>query len=397
MLVQNKQQKTQKFMNSVSPKVAQSVKRVTMRSRLSVLAATGLMVTSMMIMPAGQVRADQYTDQINALQAENSAKRAQVNDLQSQAASYQDVITKLQNQINGLQGSINANIALQSDLQKQIQEAQDEIDRQRKVLASDVKAMYVDGTPDPIVMMATSKNLSDFIDKQEYRTRVQGKLQLTLKKIAALQKQLQIQKAKIESLLKEQKSQQARIDADRAEQQRLLNLNESEQSAYNAQIGANNAKVAELRAAQAAANRSLSGGGIQAGDPGHGGYPSEWDNAPQDSLIDRWGMYNRECVSYTAWKVFQTYRYMPYWGGVGNANQWPGNARAAGIPTDNTPAPNSVAIWNVGYYGHAMWVEAVNADGSIWVSQYNYAINGRYSEMSISASMAANLTYIHFR
>jgi surface antigen len=107
-------------------------------------------------------------------------------------------------------------------------------------------------------------------------------------------------------------------------------------------------------------------------------------------------MYNRECVSYTAWKVYETYGYMPYWGGVGNANQWPGDARAAGIPTGSTPRANSVAIWNVGAFGHAMWVEAVAADGSLWVSQYNYDYTGHYSEMSVSASMARSLTYIYF-
>jgi surface antigen len=107
-------------------------------------------------------------------------------------------------------------------------------------------------------------------------------------------------------------------------------------------------------------------------------------------------MYNRECVSYTAWKVYSTYGYMPYWGGVGNANQWPGNAARAGIPTSSTPRVGSVAVWNVGYYGHVMWVEAVNADGSIWISQYNYDFNGRYSEMYVSAGMASNLTYIYF-
>jgi surface antigen len=43
-----------------------------------------------------------------------------------------------------------------------------------------------------------------------------------------------------------------------------------------------------------------------------------------------------------------------------------------------------------------MWVEAVNSDGSLWVSQYNYDYTGHYSEMAVSASMARNLTYIYF-
>lgn len=340
--------------------------------------------------------ADTFQDQINALNAKNSDARAMVNSLQATAASYQDAINQLQGQIDGLQASIDANKAQQASLQQQIVDAQAQIDIQKAFLASNVKSMYVDGTPTTLEMLATSKDLSDFVDKQEYRTAVQNKLQDTLKKIAELQKELQTKKTQVEQLLAEQTDQQNQLAGTQAKQYAMLHYNEKEQADFNAQIKANSAQIIQLRAAQAAANKTL-GGGVIAGDPGHGGYPAKWDApVPQDSLVDSWGMYNRECVSYTAWKVYSTYGHMPYWGGVGNANQWPGNARRAGIPTSSTPRAGSVAIWNVGVYGHAMWVEAVNPDGSLWISQYNYDYNGHYSEMAISASMARNLTYLYF-
>lgn len=367
--------------------------------QVSLLVMSSFVLVAGTMLPAWRqvVLADQYQDQINVLQAQNANNRSALSDLEAQASSYADLISQLQKQIEGIQNSISQNMAVQSDLQRQITEAQAEINHQRGILASDVKAMYVDGTPSSIELLATSKNLSDFVDKQEYRTRVQNKLQDTLKKIADLQKQLQTQKAKVEQLIRDMQIQQAQLDGDRAKQVELLNMNEAQQADYNSQIKANNSKVASLRAQQAAANRKLSSGsGVTAGDPGHGGYPAYLDNAAQDSLIDPWGMYNRECVSYTAWKVQQAYGYMPYWGGHGNANQWPGSAAAVGIPTGRTPKAQSVAIWNVGYYGHAMWVESVNSDGSIWVSQYNYDFNGHYSEMYIGPAMAASLTYIYF-
>jgi len=151
-------------------------------------------------------------------------------------------------------------------------------------------------------------------------------------------------------------------------------------------------EISQLQAAQLTANQSLDGA-IVAGDPTHGGYPAAWDNARQDSRLDHWGMYNRECVSYTAWKVYQTYGTMPYWGGEGNANEWPGDARRAGIPTGSVPKVGSVAIWNVGYYGHAMWVQKVQGD-MVYVSQYNYDLNGKYSEMWVNGS---HFTYIYFK
>jgi surface antigen len=151
-------------------------------------------------------------------------------------------------------------------------------------------------------------------------------------------------------------------------------------------------EIAKWQAAQLAANRGL-GGSIVAGDPNHGGYPSNWDNAVQDSMLDSWGMYSRECVSYAAWKVYQTYGSMPYWGGVGNANQWTNDAKAAGIPTGSAPRIHSVAISMRGYYGHAMWVEAIKGD-MIYVSQYNYDLHGHYSEMWVNGG---HFTYIYFK
>jgi surface antigen len=123
-----------------------------------------------------------------------------------------------------------------------------------------------------------------------------------------------------------------------------------------------------------------------------GGYPFVWCNAPQDTLVDNWGMYNRESVSYTAYKVSASGRNMPYWGGRGNANQWPDSARAAGIPVDGTPKAGDVAISMAGLYGHAMYVEAVSGN-MVTVSQYNFAGHGEYSTMSISAG---GILFIHF-
>jgi len=357
--------------------------------------SSAVLVSGSFLPSISHVLADSFQDQINALNAKNSDARGLVNGLQAQAASYQDAIGQLQQQINGIQGSINANLAQQASLQQQIIDTQHQIDQEKAYLANDVKSMYVDGTPTTLEVLATSKNLSDFVDKQEYRTSVQNKLQDTLNKIAALQKDLQSKKTQVDQLLSEEKSQQDQLASAQAQQQSMLNYNQTQQANYNAQIAANSKQIAQLRAQQAAANHTI-GRDVVAGDPGHGGYPAYLDNAAQDSVIDPWGMYNRECVSYAAWKVKQTYGYMPYWGGSGNANQWPGDARGAGIATGSTPQANSVAIWNVGAFGHAMWVEAVNSDGSIYVSQYNYDYNGHYSEMYVPASQAHSFIYIYF-
>lgn len=358
---------------------------------LALVLLVGVMVAGFVVEPVA--RADQYDEQIQKIQAQNDKKQSAVDDLQEKANSYQDAVNKFQAQINELQAKIRKNKDKRDSLEKQIAEAQKELDKQRRLLGQNIKAMYIEGDITTLEMLASSKDLSDFFDKQQYRDSVQQKIKATLDKVNALKDQLREQKTLVDKLIADQTAIEDQLAADQAKQNKLLSFTESQKAEYNKQIQSNNSKIAELRAQQAAANRSL-GGVATAGDPSHGGYPAYLDNAAQDSLLDPWGMFNRECVSYTAWKVEQTYGHMPYWGGHGNANQWPASAQADHIPTGSTPKKHSVAISLSGYYGHAMWVEEVYANGYIKVSQYNYDLAGHYSEMTISGS---GLTYIYFR
>lgn len=350
-----------------------------------------------MIIVAGTIvptiaRADQFDEQINALQNQNNQNRAIANQLQSQANSYQDAVDKLQGQINGVQASINENRAKQADLQNKITEAEAELAKQKAVLGESIRQQYIDGQVSTLEMLASSKDLNQFVDKQQYRTSVQNKIKTTLDKITALRHQLAAQKDEVDKLLKDQEAMQATLAAQRQTQNELLAYTAGQRDAYNSAIRNNNAQIAALRQAQIAANSRFIGGG-GSGPACGGGYPAMWCEIPQDSVIDYWGMYNRECVSYTAFKVAASGRYMPYWGGIGNANQWDDNARRAGIPVDTNPRPGDVAISNAGFYGHAMYVEAVNPNGTIFISQYNASLNGTYSTNTISP---AGLVFIHF-
>jgi surface antigen len=339
----------------------------------------------------GTVKADQIQAQINALEDQNSGLQANSDSLATTAASYQGAIDALNAQINSLQAAIVATQNQIDALQKQIDIAQAELDHEKLVLGENIKTMYLEGDVSTLEVLASSKDLSDFVNKQEYRNSVSNKVKTSVEKINSLKAELQKQQRQQQDLLKDQQTQQTQLQADQSQQTQLLNYTEGQKAAFDSQISSNNSQIAGLRAQQAALNRNL-GGVPVAGDPGHGGYPSAWSNAPQDSMLDSWGMYNRECVSYTAWKVYQTFGYMPYWGGVGNANQWPGDAQRAGIPTGSVPKVHSVAIWNVGAFGHAMWVEGVSGN-TVYVSQFNYDFTGHYSEMTINAS---GLTFIYF-
>lgn len=368
--------------------------------RVSFIFALALVVTFSSIAPG--VKADVFDEQIRALQSQNSDAQANVNALQNQANSYQDAIAKLQSQINAIMAEIAANQVEQDKLQAEIAAKQAEIDQQKILLGEGIKAMYVDGQMSAIEMLATSRNLSDFVDKEEYRNAVQKNIQESLARIAKLQNELKQKKVQVDQLLENQRAQESQLAADRQQQSDMLAYTEAQKASFNSQIASNSSRIAELKRQQIIANSRFNIGAPGTGANCGGGYPGKWCEIPLDSVIDNWGMYNRECVSYTAFKVQQDYlagrnsRPMPYWGGYGNANQWDDNARAAGIPVDRNPTPGSIAISNTGTYGHSMYVEQVgtmNGQMAIYVSDYNQQWDGRYREYW---RYVGDLVFLHF-
>lgn len=379
----------------------QKLKIRRLSGRLAIAAVSAVVLLSAGIY-TGFVKADQFDQQIQDLQQQNASNKQASDALASQASSYQDAVDKLSSQINSIQQAIVATQKQSDELQRQIDADQIELDHQKQVLGINIKTMYLEGKISTLEILASSKDLSDFVDKEQYRNAVQSKVKASVDKITDLKLKLQQQQQQLQAYIKEQQAQQDQLGTEESKQSQLLAYTEGQKAAYDQQIKSNQSKIADLRKQQTILNSRYNIGAPLAGDPNHGGYPSLWNNAPQDSMVDYWGMYNRECVSYTAFKVHQDYldgknnRDMPYWGGIGNANQWDDNARASGIPVDNNPTLGSIAVSNDGYYGHVMYVEQVstiNGQQAIYVSQYNAGWTGQYSE---GWRYTTGLVFLHF-
>ncbi|MHD0369214.1 CHAP domain-containing protein [Mammaliicoccus sciuri] len=79
----------------------------------------------------------------------------------------------------------------------------------------------------------------------------------------------------------------------------------------------------------------------------------------------------------------------------GNANNWANAAAQSGYTVNNNPSAGSVLQTTAGGYGHVAYVDKVNSDGSIQVSEMNYQGVGVVSTRTISASAAGSYNYIH--
>lgn len=357
---------------------------------------------------AGSVFARNYDAEIQQKEAEAEKYQAESSRLERVAGTLQEALDELNRQIATIQGQIAETQKKHDQLAAEIAKNQKAIERNRKALGRILSDLYVDGQISPLEMLASSNNIGDFVDKQEQRNTLRTSLNGKIKDIKELQRKLEEDKKAVERVIRDQESQRAQVAAKQAQQAKLVEETRSDQAAYASLAASRNAEANRLREEQAAAIRAAlaaaqrrsggSGAAVPPASPGGGGYPAVWRNAPLDAYVDNWGLYSRQCVSYVAWKVASTGRFVPHFGGQGNANQWPSTTARYGIPNGKTPRAGSVAVWYVGYYGHVMYVESVNGDGSITVSDYNLGWDGAYRYYTISARdlAARNFTYIYF-
>lgn len=128
-------------------------------------------------------------------------------------------------------------------------------------------------------------------------------------------------------------------------------------------------------------------------------YPYSAQSDPD--AVDPWGFYQRQCVSFVAWRSHQrgvdlvSSARTPW----GHAAHWDEQAIALRKTVDATPTVGAIAHWNAyeddaGRFGHVAHVSAVHADGTVTLEDYNGAGGSRkYGTSRVRASSVPR--YIH--
>ncbi|KRG10968.1 LysM peptidoglycan-binding domain-containing protein [Staphylococcus sp. NAM3COL9] len=79
-----------------------------------------------------------------------------------------------------------------------------------------------------------------------------------------------------------------------------------------------------------------------------------------------------------------------------NANSWDTGAAADGYTVDHKATVGSILQSDQGYYGHVAFVESINSNGSITISEMNYGASpGIVTYRTIPASQVSSYKYIH--
>ncbi len=378
----------------------------------AVAAAFLILVSTPIAMMSQPASADAYDDRIRALQAEIDQYQSKVGELQGKANSLQGELDRLASEKAVIQGQIDLSQAKYDQLVVDIKANEDKLAKTQDALGDIVASLYADDNISAIEMFASSNNISDFVDKQEYRTTVQKQLANTISEVKRLKKELETQKVAAQREVETGKNAREALAAKEAEQQAILDQTKGEEAAYSGLVADREQQKLKTQQAQQAAIQAAmrrGGGGGSLNPIGSlGPYESWVGNCYVDANAwshggaggngqDPLGYGCKQCVSYAAWKMGQVTGFAPsYWG---NANMWPGKARANGFTVSTTPRGNALGVIMAGAYGHIVYVNSYNPGaGTVSISQYNEYIPGKgwgyYSERP-SASAGTYDYYIY--
>lgn len=330
----------------------------------------------------------------------NAAKAA------SSASAYQAKVSELSSEIAGKEAEIAETEAEVKVLKKQIEVTEARLIEEQEALAQLLVNMHFDSDAEPIKILAGASSISDLAEKAAREEVVKEQISASATKVKETKEELESSKTEVEELLGQQQSAREALMAKRTEQQELVAKYENDAEAYNEVAKA--AQEAQLAAVkqEMEAHPERYGGSAYTGA---NTYPWQADcPGRQDAYGTTVNGYYIgglvcECVSYTGWKAYEAYGLVLAWG---NAYNWDDRARAAGYVVDRTPAAGTIGQIDGGAYGHVFWVESVNGDGSINVTEYNnayatqlYSGKFRYGDFgarTISAGEAKTYNYIHF-
>ena len=329
----------------------------------------------------------------NAASAANSANLYQmkVNELSVEIASQEAEIAQTEVEIK--------------ELKKQIYETELELEEEQEALAELLINMHFDSDSEPIQILAGSSSISDLAEKAAREEVAKQQISASAMVIRDTKQQLEADKAEVEELLAQQQSAKDALVAKRGEQQNLVAKYQNDAEAYSEVAKAAQAAQRAAEKAEQEAHPELYRGSAYTGAntyPWQGDCPEK-----QDYYGTVWngyyiGGYVCECVSYAGWKAYEAYGVVLAWG---NAYNWDDRARAAGYTVNRTPAAGTIGQVDGGAYGHVFWVESVNGDGSINVTEYNNAYAtylysghshyGDFGSRTISAGEVGRYNYIH--
>ena len=333
-------------------------------------------------------------------------KQNEARSFMQKASSVSDLIEQLNGEIEDLDKSIASNEAKIKQLNKEIKDTEKKLKDRQTALAELLVNMHFSDDSEPIRILAGSKSISDYAEKAAREEVAKQEVALASEKVKEAKLELDRQKEEVETALKANESEKIVVDSKRENQKTLL-------AAY--EKNANDASLAaaywENQVRAMAWKPSETGGSGRRSYDSRNTYPYGGNCGPEyvyegDNLIYPYGGLVCQCTDYASYKAYERWGVFNDWGGdaweyiyaPSRTSNYSGR-----IYVNQTPAANTIAIWPATWtspYGHVQWVESVNPNGTINVTEYNvdWPENGCYVKDFCSRSGVSSwgASFLHF-
>ncbi len=298
------------------------------------------------------------------------ASEAAAREAANNAQTLEGEVARLNSEIAALEDEISMNQAIAEDLSSQITLNENKLSLQQTALAKLLVDLHFEDEPDAITLLASSSSLGDLAERQSRQDTVKNQVAISAEAIKTLKEELEAQKASVDALIASAELSRTEVTNLRNQQQELITRYENDSAAYERDAAAARETMQQEIAAEIAKYNN-------SGVVGEGWNSYPWaDRCPQDNVgYIVVGGYVCQCTSYAGWKAQEFFGiYISNWG---NAKDWGTSARRAGYVVDNNPTPHSIAYSTSGIYGHVMWVESINANGTINLTEYNNSASSK--------------------
>jgi len=335
-------------------------------------------------------------------------KQAEANKLSSQIDSLSGDIDKAQNQINQTSGQITQANSDISQTQGQIDDTKKKLDIENKKLNSTIVELYRATNKatyrSTLMLLLSSSDIAAATEGGTQLTVLQEQIDEGITKIETLKAEFEKQKItqqtkkdELEQLKNQQESQRRSVQSQQNYKNSLLGMTVEQQKEYLAivdKLQGEHSRVsdqiyAERQKQLISGRESLSGGSS--------GYPYTAIDVP-----DEWNFLTRECTSYVAWywNVRLGKRWYNTQPGRGSAKYWPEIARTLGYSVTSTPRVGAIISFNGPLFdgdqwGHVAIVEAVNGNGTLDVSEYNWVEYSYSYRRNVTPSGYGSYSYIY--
>ena len=333
------------------------------------LSLTGLLVSFTRKADAYNCRAGD--SECEAAKANMQQNQSAANDYINKANSVSETISQLDSEISSLNSQIATNEAKIAELNTAIKQNEAKLAEDQAALVELLISMHFNSDSEPISVLAGSQSISDFAEKQAREEVAKQEVAAASERVKQIKDDLNNQKNEVEIALAASEEQRNLVAIKRSDQKALKSQYESSASEASA-LASYWENQLKLLAWTPPSNTVGSGSRTWGAN---NTYPYRY-NCPQDNVMyTAYGGAVCQCTSYASYKAYEKFGISNTWGGHAYSYIYASGYTVPGTGfttyVDQSPAPNTIAVQLGGAYGHVMWVESVNGDGSINVTEYN--------------------------